>query len=179
MTPYNGHQVPALGQFGLTLLEIMITIFILSLGLLGLAGLQMTGLKSNRNALYQTLSAQLVGSISEQIQSDPVGANGTAYDNLVQDGDKSQCAVANPDLKKISACIASSLPSGTARVTKRTDNPKTFYVAVIWADVQLGTNVGWGVDNTNATPPSYATTACGTPVAGMSCYYAVSSVPPV
>lgn len=41
-------------QSGFTLLEIMISVFVLAVGLLGLASLQMTSLKNNHSAQYRT-----------------------------------------------------------------------------------------------------------------------------
>ncbi|MDD5388419.1 MAG: type IV pilus modification protein PilV [Gallionellaceae bacterium] len=154
-------------QSGLTLLEIMITVVILSLGLLGLAGLQMTGLKNNRNAYYNTVAAQVGQDLAERIKADQTGAAGTGYDARSIDADKSKCAVSNPLFADRAACLAAALPGGQARVTKRTDTPKTFFVALRWTDLQLSGAKGWGAD-TAANP---ATTVCGEPVDNTSCYY--------
>ena len=78
-------------QSGLTLLEVMITVVILSLGLLGLAGLQMTGLKNNRNAYYNTVAAQVAQDLAERIKADQAGANAKVYDNFSIDADVSKC----------------------------------------------------------------------------------------
>jgi type IV pilus assembly protein PilV len=173
------------GQAGLTLLEIMITLVILSLGLLGLAGLQMTGLKNNRNAYYQTVAAQITQDLAERIKVDQAGVRDGNYDNISQTADSSKCSVANPTVSDRVACLAAALPGGKARVTKRSSSPLpvSFYVALVWNDIQLSTVdlaagvstpvAGWGADRPNASPPSYATTACGAPTAGLNCSYAV------
>ena len=46
-------------QQGMTLIELMVSIVILSIGLLGLAGLQSTGLASNYSAYYRTQASWL------------------------------------------------------------------------------------------------------------------------
>lgn len=152
-------------QSGLTLLEIMITVVILSLGLLGLAGLQMTGLKNNRNAYYQTVAAQVVQDLAERIKADQAGATGITYNAINQPADNTVCNVVSPTFANRAACLAAALPGGQALVTMRTNTPRTFYVAMRWTDLELGTNTGWS----GAT----AIAACGATAPGTNCYYNV------
>lgn len=159
-------------QAGLTLLEIMITVVILSLGLLGLAGLQMTGLKNNRNAYYNTVAAQVVQDLAERIKADQVGANDEKYDALDEVADQSKCAVADPTVLERAACLAAALPGGRSLVTKRSDIPKTFYVAMRWTDLELPTD-GHGWRDADADDVA----ACDTPTdasnKNVNCYYNV------
>ncbi|WP_169719626.1 type IV pilus modification protein PilV [Psychromonas aquimarina] len=53
---------------GFSLIEIMITSFILALGLLGLAGMQSTAVKSNIEIQQRTLANSLITDISERMQ---------------------------------------------------------------------------------------------------------------
>ncbi len=167
-------------QSGLTLLEIMITVVILSLGLLGLAGLQMTGLKNNRNAYYNTVAAQVVQDIGERLRVDTATRNAihitstTDVNGVVTtvntfkalSGSSAECAsgVAYTFDSRV-ACLAANLPGGQARIAERSAMPKAFYVAVTWTDLELGTNNGWS----GAT----AIAACGATAAGSNCYYNV------
>lgn len=159
-------------QAGLTLLEILVTMVILSLGLLGLAALQMTGLKNNRNAYYNSVAAQIVLNVAEQLRGDASNAaTGSTYDNLAMiSADSAQC---KPDVETFTTrmqCLAAALPSGQVWIHPVTgSNPKTFYVAVRWADVQLNGGKGWAA-NTASNP---AKDACGEPVADTGCYYSM------
>jgi len=155
-------------QSGLTLLEIMITVVILSLGLLGLAGLQMTGLKNNRNAYYQTVAAQVAQDLAERIKADQVGANGTTYNAVNQVADNSVCDEETPTFENRAACLAAALPGGQARVTVRAGTPKTFFVALRWTDIQLNGANGWAGADTDP-----AILACGPVAANTNCYYTV------
>jgi len=55
-------------QAGFSLLEIMISSFILALGLLGLAGMQSTAIKSSMEVQQRTLANSLILDISERMQ---------------------------------------------------------------------------------------------------------------
>jgi type IV pilus assembly protein PilV len=158
-------------QSGLTLLEIMVTVVILSLGLLGLAGLQMTGLKNNRNAYYNSIAGQAVQNIAERLRVDAVtrdAITALAPKNLT--GNNAQCAsdVADTFDNRV-MCIASNLPDGQARITELSATPKMLYLAMRWTDLQLDGANGWGVD----TATNKATSACGVAAANTSCYYTV------
>jgi len=158
-------------QSGLTLLEIMITVVILSLGLLGLAGLQMTGLKNNRNAYYTTVASQAVQDITERLHVDAAKRNviiGATVTSLT--GNSAQCAnnVADTFDNRV-ICLASALPGGQARIRELSATPKAMYVAMRWTDLQLNGAPGWGAD----TATTKATSACGAAANNTSCYYTV------
>jgi len=152
-------------QSGLTLLEIMITVVILSLGLLGLAGLQMTGLKNNRNAYYNTVAAQVVQDMAERIKADQTGVINNNFDNSTISANAAQCSdvIGAVAFGARAACLVASLPNGQLRVREVTNGSNTFYVAVRWTDLELGTNTGWS--------GAAAIAACGDTAAGTNCYY--------
>jgi len=60
-------------QNGFTLLEILITVLVLSIGLLGLAGLQVSGMKSNHNAYLRTQATILGYDIADRMRANPGG----------------------------------------------------------------------------------------------------------
>ncbi len=162
-------------QSGLTLLEIMVTVVILSLGLLGLAGLQITGLKNNRDAYNSAVAAQAVQDITERIKADRTEMKANRYDNLSDanaiGADASLCNAASTDtlviFKNRAACQLAALPGGSAWVREVTAGSNIFYVAVRWTDPQLNGATGWAA-NTTTNP---ATAACGTASADTRCYY--------
>jgi type IV pilus assembly protein PilV len=65
-------------QCGFTLLEVMIALVIFSIGLLGLAGLQAGGLRSNTQAQLRTIATIQAYDMAERIRANPRG---------VEDGD--------------------------------------------------------------------------------------------
>lgn len=156
-------------QQGLTLLEIMITVVILSLGLLGLAGLQMTGLKNNRNAYYNTVAGQSAQDIAERLRVDQATREGIAGEvkKSIAANSKKCAADADDAFDDRVACLASALPGGNARVAEYIDDPKTYLIALTWTDLELNGAKGWGADTAN----NPATTACGAPSANVNCYF--------
>jgi type IV pilus assembly protein PilV len=55
-------------QAGFSLVEVLVALLILSIGLLGLAGLQITGLQQNQGALQRTRAAQLANDLVDRIR---------------------------------------------------------------------------------------------------------------
>jgi type IV pilus assembly protein PilV len=158
-------------QSGVTLLEILVTVVILSLGLLGLAGLQITGLQNNRDAYNSAVAGQTLEDISERIRADLAGVRNGSYNNHEDlSADAAQCATGVAvSFTSRTQCQLASLPGGVARIQLVPGGLNAFYVAVLWNDPQLQATTGWGADTT--TNP--ATSACGTPAAGVKCYFSV------
>ncbi|HNQ03958.1 MAG TPA: type IV pilus modification protein PilV [Thiobacillaceae bacterium] len=69
-------------QAGFSLLEILVAIVIVSLGLLGLAGLQAASLRNNQLAYYRGIAAQQVYDMADRIRANQAGATAGNYDNL-------------------------------------------------------------------------------------------------
>lgn len=67
---------------GFSLLEVLISIIVLSFGLLGVVGLQAASLKANREAVYQSSATRLGREIGEMMESNrQIGVLTTATDN--------------------------------------------------------------------------------------------------
>lgn len=66
-------------QRGFTLLEVLIALLVLSIGLLGLAALQTTGLRSNQMASMRTLVSQFAYDISDRMRANQVGVAANEY----------------------------------------------------------------------------------------------------
>ncbi len=67
-------------QHGFSLVEVLVALFILSIGLLGLAALQTTGLRFNHQSYQRTQAVLLSYDIIDRIRSNPVGINNGDYD---------------------------------------------------------------------------------------------------
>ena len=61
-------------QRGMTLIEIMITMTILSVGLLGVAGLQAMAKRASHQAYQRTVATQLIDGLIERVRANPTAA---------------------------------------------------------------------------------------------------------
>ncbi len=68
-------------QSGFTLLEVLVAIVVLSLGLLGLAGLQAATLRNNQIAYYRAIAIQQTYDMADRIRANQAGATGGFYNN--------------------------------------------------------------------------------------------------
>jgi type IV pilus assembly protein PilV len=73
MTIFSQQQ-PMKSQTGFTLVEVLIAVVILAVGLLGLAGLQTTGLSNNQSAYNRSQATQLAYDIADRMRSNPTAA---------------------------------------------------------------------------------------------------------
>lgn len=80
MTPKNRNQ--PLQEGGFTLLEVLVTVVVISLGLLGLAGLQVVSLNNNQTAYYRSLATQQANDMMDRMRANLVGVSAGNYDNL-------------------------------------------------------------------------------------------------
>lgn len=64
---------------GMTLLEVMIALVIMSVGLLGLASLQITGINNNSNSENRTESALIANDLVERMRANPLAVQAGDY----------------------------------------------------------------------------------------------------
>lgn len=62
------HSHPPYRIGGFTLIEVLVSIVILCIGLLGVVGLQAAAIKSNREARYQSIGVQLARELSDMVR---------------------------------------------------------------------------------------------------------------
>lgn len=67
---------------GFSLLEVLITILIVSMGLLGMAALIISGVRSNNVAHYRSVATKQAEDISDRMRANLAGVNVGGYNNL-------------------------------------------------------------------------------------------------
>jgi type IV pilus assembly protein PilV len=72
----------------MSLVESLVALVVLSVGMLGVAGLMLTGIASNRSALYRTQAVNLVGDMSDRIRANATAR--AAYDSASYGGAPAQ-----------------------------------------------------------------------------------------
>src|SRR5215475_1378096 len=96
---------------GFTLVEALVALVVLSIGLLGLAALQLTSLKGNHGSATRTQAVYLAYDIIERMRSNPTAASAGSY-NIAIGNAGTGGTVAGDDLVAWKQNIVNALPKG-------------------------------------------------------------------
>jgi type IV pilus assembly protein PilV len=139
---------------GFSLVEVLIALIIMSVGMLGIAGLYVQSMQAGRTSVFRHHAVTLAGDVADRIRANPTA--GVAYaaaaganNNCVGGGadcDVGQMAANDIDLWQTQA--QGSLPAGRVEVI--------FNDAVIPPTYQI--TVRWDAPNPMNIPPSYSIT---------------------
>lgn len=103
-------------QAGMSMIEVLVAIVVISLGLLGLAGLQATGLKNNFSAHSRAQAMQYAQDMLDRMRTNRTAALAGSY-NLTLAANAPACSTAIPcDLADWMADVA-TLPDGDASIS--------------------------------------------------------------
>lgn len=127
-------------QTGFTMLEVLVTMVILSFGLLGIAGIIANGLKNNQSSYARSQASWLANDMVDRMRANRAAAEvGTSPYNLAIGTAPTGTTIAATDLIAWRAALAATLPSGTGTgsvsVASSGANP-TYKVTVVvqWDD---------------------------------------------
>ncbi len=148
-------------QRGTSMIEILVTLIVVAIGLLGIASMQMVSLK-NANTSYQRYVASLYAyDMMERMRSNPAGVQADQYDDLAVDGTESEvtctnactpAALAEMDAYEWGQQLRSNLPNGRGTVDEGTDG---YEITVTWdeqvTDGSQGAGGGTGADTQTYT----------------------------
>lgn len=132
-------------QRGFTLIEVLITLLILSIGLLGLAGLQMTALKLNDSAERRSQATILAYDILDRMRANRSAAESGSYNITTATspaaascvGASANCSATdmkNYDLYEWRQALAQRLPAGSGEISTSSGTPPTVTIKVQWND---------------------------------------------
>ncbi|MDH3532298.1 MAG: type IV pilus modification protein PilV [Gammaproteobacteria bacterium] len=122
---------------GLTLIEVLISLIILSLGILGLTTLQTASLNFNSAASQRTQATVLAYGMADRMRANRQAALGDAYNIAVEDPAPACAApstagtLAAQDISAWRMALACRLPLGTGSITR---NGNEFTLTVFWDD---------------------------------------------
>lgn len=103
-------------QSGFSMIEVLVTIVVVSLGLLGFAGLQAHSLKSSTIALHRSYATMLAYDIVDCMRANRAAAIGSNY-NLGFATPAVGGTVAGDDMVAWKTALTNSLPGGQGQVT--------------------------------------------------------------
>ncbi len=128
-------------QRGFSLVEVLITLVIMSVGMLGIAGLYVQGIQAGRTSLLRHHAVTLAGDVADRIRANPNAAAAyeaaTGWDNSCVAGgiDCSSAEMAANDILLWKDQAASTLPGGDVTVVHNSlAFPPTYAITVRWTE---------------------------------------------
>jgi len=139
MISINRRNRPTKLQRGFSLVEVLIALIILSVGMLGIAGLYVQSMQAGRTSMFRHNAVTLVGDIADRIRANPsAGAAYTATTGVDNDcvGGDVNCTpaeMAAQDIDLWQEQADASLPNGTVTVTLDSSVvPPSYQITVGW-----------------------------------------------
>lgn len=132
---------------GTSLLEILVSLAVMSLGLLGIGALQVAGLKSNRDAFFYSQAALLANDLAERVRANPSAAAIYAMvmastHSVTKNCETNRCSAAEMahfDLNQWTSALSSQLGSAAGAVVFTAGTPNRLQVTLRWKGMNEGT----------------------------------------
>ncbi|HWQ94221.1 MAG TPA: type IV pilus modification protein PilV, partial [Gammaproteobacteria bacterium] len=141
---------------GFSLLEVLVALLVLSVGLLGLAGLSAKGMNSNQSAYYLSQAMVQAYDMADRMRANRAGFAAGSYDSISGTGSDPGCIstgcsttsqIAQYDANRWNTANANLLPSGRGTVAVQAGNIRI--ITVMWDDQRTGaTGTACGSDPT-------------------------------
>lgn len=177
MIERNSNELEASGltrrkrQSGFTLIEVLVSVLILSIGLVGVATLQAVSLKNNQSAFMRSQASALAYDLADRMRSNVLTADSNLYDpgtaatiaNCKSTAGCTPQQMAQNDLAEWNAAIATYLPMGEGFVcidSTPDDGTEAADPQCDGTGTQLSVKVWWDDDRDgeiNIAPPDNPT----------------------
>lgn len=138
-------------QRGFSMIEVLVTLLIISLALLGTAGLQAYSMRLNQSGQFRSQAVFLVADLAERMEANRAAAVAGNYvqgitttpsvlSNACSVGACNAADLAAYDLSQWENAVAGALPQSSWTVTQTVaGNPSTYTVRVSWVDRTVDT----------------------------------------
>lgn len=129
---------------GFSLLEVLITTLVLSLGLLGLAALQIAGVRDTQSAYLKSQVVNRSHQIVDLMRANRDAARAGVYDDAFEQRVDSYCGIGGPGTVRSDLCaweraLTATLPDGAGSVEV---DGRTATVCIRWAEPRRAFDVG-------------------------------------
>jgi len=131
-------------QSGLSLLEILVTVVVLSIGLLGIAGMQAFGMRYNNDSYVRSQAVSYANELVERMHANPDAVNIGAYTTAINATNPAACTTVNDPGAIIGTPDCRGVAAGSLCNTTEMANVDVFRMQCGYSD---GTNLHTGVVN--------------------------------
>ena len=129
-------------QAGFSLIEVLVTLVILAFGLLGIAGLMVSGISNTASSEALSKASQLVGDMADRMRANPAAALSATSEYITaysDDAPANPATIAQADKKAWLDALAAQLPQGDGKITSSVGaGQRKMEIEVRWAGC-LGT----------------------------------------
>jgi type IV pilus assembly protein PilV len=126
-------------QGGSTMIEVLVTIVVIAIGLLGVAALQAIGMKSNNGAYLRSQASLLVCDMADRLRADRAAALAGTYDfaqpesNTCNPSQTYSGTLAVREMAQWLNATACLLPAGNGSIVR---TGRVFTISVVWNDTR-------------------------------------------
>jgi type IV pilus assembly protein PilV len=130
-------------QAGFSLVEVLITLVIMSVGMLGIAGLYVQSMQAGRTSMFRHHAVTLAGDVADRIRANPTAdvayaaAVGVDNDCVLGGVDCSPTQMAANDILLWKEQAADTLPGGDVLIVHTAEAglvPATYQITVSWTE---------------------------------------------
>ena len=125
---------------GFSLIEVLVALIVLSIGLLGLAAIQITGLKDNQSAYFRTSATVLAYDMTDRMRLNRSVAEAGGYNLAMTDSAPTGTTLADVDRITWLNNISTTLPVGDGAIGLTTVGGKQIIAITIQWDDSRGTS---------------------------------------
>lgn len=132
---FSGYPANKGRQSGFTLLEVLVAMVVLSIGLLGLAGLMASSMRNNQSAYQRTQATWLAYDVIDRMRVNRAVALTERYDIPLATALSTSSGLAKQDIDDWKATLARALPAGDGSVDV-TPGTRAVTVIIQWNDTR-------------------------------------------
>lgn len=126
-------------QRGFSLVEVLVALIIMSVGMLGIAGLYVQSMQAGRTSMLRHNAVTLAGDVADRIRSNPragnayTDADGADNGCVNGDADCTEAEMAGHDILLWKTQAEDTMPNGLVTITfDNTVNPPDYTIAITW-----------------------------------------------
>jgi type IV pilus assembly protein PilV len=125
------------GQRGAGLIEVLVAVLVLSFGMLGLAGLQMSALRNNQSSLERGVAVMMTHSIADAMRADRSVALANGFNLAVTADPPSGATFAQTALRNWRTNITNAFGAGADAKGGVNCNGASCTITIQWSDTRI------------------------------------------